>query len=228
VTRSARKKVRQPLSPERIEESALYLIERDGFDAFSTRKLAVELGCEAMSIYHYFPSRAHLMDALLDRVVSEMTLPAENLPWQEQIRHVAFEYRAMAWRHPRFFQFMVLHRMNTATALGLLDAIIGIFRRAGFDIEQAARLFRIFGYYVAGAALDETSGYAKGPSAAEPVPDEIAARDYPQITAVNPYFKSQHHEATFVAGLDILLKGIAAAPKKARRANSVRHGVRRG
>ncbi len=49
----------------------LELIEADGLEAFSTRKLAAKLGCEAMSIYHYFPSKAHLMDALLDRLVGD-------------------------------------------------------------------------------------------------------------------------------------------------------------
>ena len=182
-----------------------------------------------MSIYHYFPSKAHLMDALLDRVVSEMSLPSEDLPWRGQIRHVAFEFRAMAHRHPQFFQFMVLHRMNTAQALGFLDRVIAIFDRAGLETERSARFFRAIGYYVSGAALDETSGYAKGPSAAEPVPSEIAARDFPHIAAINPFFKPEHHEATFVAGLDILLDdGSPPRSKKARRANPVKRGGQRG
>jgi AcrR family transcriptional regulator len=210
------------LSRERIEEAAAALIERDGLENFSTRKLAGELGCEAMSIYHYFPSKAHLMDALVDRAVAGMTMPPAGLSWREQVRRVAYEYRAMAHRSPKFFQFMVLHRLNTPTALAMVDRVLAIFRGGGFGLEQAARLFRVFGYYVAGAALDETSGYAKGPSAAEPVPDDIVVRDYPDIAAVNPYFKPAEHEATFALGLDMLLEGMAAAKDAA--AASVRRG----
>lgn len=76
MARAGRKVEREPLSAERIEHTALDLIEREGMAAFSTRKLAAELGCEAMSIYHYFPSKGHLLDALVDRVVgTEMTVP---------------------------------------------------------------------------------------------------------------------------------------------------------
>jgi AcrR family transcriptional regulator len=219
------RKPREKLSKGRIEETAAALIERDGLENFSTRKLAGELGCEAMSIYHYFPSRAHLMDALVDRALGSMVMPPADLSWREKVRRVAYEYRAMAHRSPRFFQFMVLHRLNTPTGLGVLNRIIAIFRDGGFDLEQSARFFRVLGYYLSGAALDETSGYAKGPSAAEPVADEVAARDYPDIAAINPYFKPAHHEATFALGLDMLLEGMAAAAPKARpAAGEIRRG----
>jgi AcrR family transcriptional regulator len=73
MARAVRAKAQQkePLSAERIEQAALALIEIEGVEGFSTRKLAAELGCEAMSIYHYFPSKGHLMDALVDRVMGE-------------------------------------------------------------------------------------------------------------------------------------------------------------
>ena len=78
---------REPLSADRIETAALDLIEKEGLDAFSTRKLAATLSCEAMSIYHYFPSKGHLMDALVDRVIgNELTVlsPAAG-PWRKQM-----------------------------------------------------------------------------------------------------------------------------------------------
>ncbi|MCB1488800.1 MAG: TetR/AcrR family transcriptional regulator C-terminal domain-containing protein [Bauldia sp.] len=199
---------RAPLSAERIETKALDLIEREGLEKFSTRKLATALGCEAMSIYHYFPSKAHLMDAILDRIVGEVPIPPDDLGWRERLRQVAFGYRAMALRYPAFFRFMAHHRMNTRTALALLERILSIFDDAGFGTEDTARLFRLFSYYITGAALDEATGYAKGPSAAEAVPGAEVARDYPLVTAVNPYFKSEHHEATFALGLEMLLDGM--------------------
>src|SRR4029078_2504310 len=89
--------------------------------------------------------------------------------------------------------------------------ILGIFRRAGFSPEQSAKSLRLLSYYVTGAALDETSGYAKGPSAAEPVPDDVVARDYPTVVSVGPYFKPGNFDDTFFTGLDLLLDGIEIA-----------------
>src|SRR6185295_4470078 len=96
----ARKRAkREPLSKERIELAALDLIEREGHNEFSMRKLAAQLGCEAMSLYHYFPSVAHLRDALLDRCVAETYLPPRDLPWLERMRGVAEGYRGAALAH---------------------------------------------------------------------------------------------------------------------------------
>lgn len=210
------KRKREPLSAARIEVAALDLIEEGGLDAFSTRKLAIALGCEAMSIYHYFPSKAHLMDALVDRVVGEMTFLPADRPWRERLRALGFAYRTTALRHPAFVQFLALHRLNTRTGLGFLERVLTIFRDAGFDTEQSARLFRVMSYYIIGAALDEAAGYGKGTSAVEPVdPDEVTA-DFPMVAAVNPYFKAAHHEATFAIGIDILLDGLEAEREAAR------------
>jgi AcrR family transcriptional regulator len=207
---------RRPLEPERIETTALDLIEREGLDAFSTRKLAQALGCEAMSIYHYYPSKAKLMDALLDRLIGTIPPPPDT-DWIGKLRAASHAMRAMALAHPEFFRFMALHRMNTPTALRWLDGIIAIFRAAGLDEEATARLFRSLSYYVIGAALDEAAGYAKGPSAVEPVPPEQIPLNYPAVAAVGPFFQPAHHKRTFETGLEIMLEGIA---KEAARQNA--------
>lgn len=207
---------RKPLSRERIEAAALEIIERDGLQSFSTRKLAEALGCEAMSIYHHFPSKAHLMDALLDRVLAEMEMPPRDMPWLERIRRMGWAMRVVALSRPQFFQFIALHRMNTPGGLAALETIIGAFRDAGFDQERTARLFRSFGYYVIGACLDEAAGYAKGPSAAQPVPDDVFVRDYPTVAAAGAFFRPEERAKTFETGLEILLEGVRKEAKKPR------------
>lgn len=206
---------RKPLTRERIETAALALIEKHGLQAFSTRKLAAVLHCEAMSIYHHFPSKAHLMDALLDRVLGEIQIPQEDLPWQERMRGTLYAFRAMALAHPEFFQFVALRRTNTRGGLAFLESILRMFEEGGFDVESTARLFRAVGYYLTGATLDETAGYARGPSAAEPVPPAEVARDFPLVAKVNPYFQPKELDATFDLGLDIIFAGVEArAPRK--------------
>ena len=209
----ARKKVREPLSHERIVNAAFALIDRRALAAFSTRLLAEELGCEAMSIYHYFPSKAHLFDAMVDRCMTEIPVPPSDDDWIERLRRIAFGYRAMALRHPGFYPLLAVHRLNTRVALGLLDRVLKVFEASGLSTDVRSRQFRIFGYYLSGACLDETAGYAKGPSAAEPVTGDEFARDFLSIAAVGPYFKPEYHRRTFEAGLEILLDGFRAAGK---------------
>jgi AcrR family transcriptional regulator len=206
----AGKRGRSPaLSQDAIAAAALALIDSEGVDALSFRRLGQELGCEAMSLYHYFPSKAHLTDAVIDRVFGELVVPPPGGDWLERLRRSGWNYRAMALKHPRLYPLIAVHRMNTRIGVGKLDEIIGVFRDGGFDDATAARLFRDFGYYLTGAALDETAGYAKGPSAATPVSSAEIRDHFPNLAAVAPFFKPQHFEETFGFGLELLLQGIA-------------------
>lgn len=198
------------LTAEGIETEALALIETEGVDGFSFRGLSKRLGCEPMSLYHHYPSKAALMDALVDRVMGDLPAPQPPGPWRERLTRMARDFRAMAWRRPAFFQFLALHRLNTPGGLRWLEGALTAFREAGLDEEAAARLFRAFGYYITGAALDETAGYARGPSAVAPPDGAEIARLYPAVAAAAPWFAPDQVEATFELGLGLLLDGIAA------------------
>jgi AcrR family transcriptional regulator len=197
------------LSRERIAAAAMALVDREGLAALSTRRLGAELGCEAMSIYHHFPGKAHLMDALVELMLKEAHVAmADDWDWLERLRRAAHGFRAMALKHPKFFPFFAIHRLNTPTGAAYLNGVIGILRAAGFSDRDASAYFRQIGYYLTGAALDEVAGYAKGPSAAEPVSNETIAAEFKHLAAAAPYFQPQYFEVTFETGLEILLDGI--------------------
>jgi AcrR family transcriptional regulator len=207
-SKSKKRKPRQPLTRDRIEGAALELIERLGLAAFSQRALARELGVEAMSLYHWYPSQLELLNALLDRVLADVRVPAEGTP-SERMRAAALAFREVARRHPAFMGGFVLpHRFNTEVGLGLLEQILRVLRDAGLSGEQAARRFRAWVHFVMGALLDETSGYTKGPGATQPPSEEEIAARYPLVAALGPYNQPAHHEATFRAGLDLVLRGL--------------------
>ncbi|AZO55470.1 MAG: TetR/AcrR family transcriptional regulator [Mesorhizobium sp.] len=198
-------RARGRLSREMIEDAAFQVIEREGLSGFSMRKLAAALGCEAMSIYHHFPSQAHLYEALVDRQVSAMVIPDDSMPWRERIRVAMQEFRRIATEHPAFAPFLVVYRMNSPPCLAMLNSVIGLFEAGGFGPELSARLFRTAGYYLSGAILDETAGYAKGPSAATTVSDDRLAKDFPSVMRAGAYFGAAGFDKTFELGLDMLL-----------------------
>lgn len=206
---------RAALSAERIVQVALALIEREGLPEFSTRKLGAALGCEAMSIYHFFPSKQHLLDALVDRAIASIEMPDAALPPLERVRRLAYAYRAMAHRYPRLYPLVAVHRLNTPTGVRFIEAVLGMVREGTGDDESAARLFRAVGYYLTGAAIDETAGYAAGPSAAEPVSNEYIERECPLLFRCARYFQRPEWNTTFALGLEALFA--AGKPSAARR-----------
>ena len=206
---SRRAGVRVALSREGIVGAALAIVEARGLPALTFRRLGEALGCEAMSVYHYFPSKRHLLDALVAHALAGIREPAAGLDPIDGLRFIGREYRAMAHRHPSLFPLVALHRLDMPAGVAFVERMLRHFHAALPDDRQAAQAFRIFGYYVIGAALDETAGCAAGPSAAEPVTDEFIARECPRLAAAAPYFKPAHFESTFDLGFELMLKGIA-------------------
>jgi len=199
-TREARK----PLDRERIERKALALIDRTGVNDFSLRTLAKELKVEPMSLYHWYPSKAHLLDALVDRVVGSMQAPRAG-SFEKRITAAAHSFRTEACAHPGFTPYLVLHRFNTRRALGVLEDLLAVFHEAGMDAETAAASFRLLVHWMMGFCLDETAGFAKGPSAVDPPSAEVVEREFPHVAALAPFNKPEHFDALFDAGLKRIL-----------------------
>src|SRR5262249_54249455 len=145
------------------------------------RRLGGALGVEAMSLYHFFPSKQHLVDALVDHAIASIELPPERLKPVERMRRIMRAYREMAHRFGKLYPVIAVHRLNTPTGVRFIEKVLKIAHDITGDDESAARSFRTLGYYLMGAALDETMGYAKGPSAAEPVDGGFIARECPLL-----------------------------------------------
>ena len=208
--------VREPLSRERIVQAALAEVQQHGLAELSTRRLGQRLGCEAMSIYHHFPSKAHLLDAMVDHAIAAVDLPPAGIDPTERLRRLCHAYRAMAHRFPALFPLVAVHRLNTPTGVRFIDAVIAMIQDLEPDPEAAARQFRAVGYYLVGACLDETAGYAKGPSAAEPVSDAYIAAHCPALISAAPYFQRAHWDATFDLGIDAMIDSFSRAAHGAR------------
>ena len=148
--------MRTPLSRERIVLAALALIDGHGLPALTFRRLGEALGCEAMSVYHYFGSKRQLLDALVEHVLAGIGEPPADLDAVGRLRFLGWEYRATAHRHPGFFPHVALHRLDMPAGVAFIERMLGHFQAALPDDRLAAQAVRIFGYYVTAAALEET------------------------------------------------------------------------
>jgi len=198
------------LSRDRIVAEALALVDARGLDAFSFRTLAARLGVQAMSLYNYFPSKAHLFEAMVDACLAEFMARPDTGTWQDRMRAEALALRDLALRHPGFLLYLAIFRMNSRAGLAFLERLMGVVAATGLPEEAQARYFRAVSYYVSGACIDETLGYANGPSSVAPVPEAEARRDFPRIMAAGRWWAEGQRRATFELGLDAFIAAIEA------------------
>lgn len=209
-TRSTAGRSARPLSRARIVGRALALIARDGLDAFSTRRLGALLGVEAMALYHHFPSKDALLDAVAEHLLGRVALPPESRPWRDWLAEVARNYRRVALRWPNAFPILVTRRCRARGSFAFFEANLRILTAAGFSLRGALRLTRTIGSFVNGVLLAEIAGGsgARGRMARDLPPD------LPLIAKAAPYLNSAAMDGTFEYGLALILN--AARPDKSR------------
>src|SRR3712207_1653112 len=90
---------RRPLSRERVLRAAVALADRGGFESVTMRKLAKELGVEAMSLYNHVAGKDDLLDGMIDIVFSEIEPPSTDVDWKAALRARATSTREALARH---------------------------------------------------------------------------------------------------------------------------------
>ncbi|WP_345578361.1 TetR/AcrR family transcriptional regulator C-terminal domain-containing protein [Nonomuraea rosea] len=145
---------RTQLTRDKVITAAIDLADRDGIDAVSMRRLAQELGVEAMSLYTHVRNKDDLLDGMIDAVIGKIPITTDGPDWKTSLRRTALAARAVVLRHtwaPR--------TLETRTTPGpavprYINAILGILRENGFTVTLAHHALHILGSRVLGFSQD--------------------------------------------------------------------------
>jgi AcrR family transcriptional regulator len=154
---------RERTSPEAIVTAAVQVIDDDGLDALTIRRLAGELGVAPMTVYSYVRGKDELLDLVIDRVAADITLPPTSGNWRDRARTLAHSLRDTLLAHPAGARLISERPMTSPNTFRLFDAGLGIFRSAGFPDDQAANAYFAFGNYVMGSVTQATTAQATAP-----------------------------------------------------------------
>jgi AcrR family transcriptional regulator len=164
------------LTRERVLAGAIQIADRDGIEAISMRRLAQELGVEAMSLYTHVRNKDDLLDGMVDALVGEIPLRAGDGDWKASIRGMALGARAVFIGHPWAPRTVQTRTAPGPAMLGYLNAVIGTFRQGGFSIAQAHHALHILGSRLLGFAQDLFDDSAElEPEAAANLAQELGA-----------------------------------------------------
>jgi AcrR family transcriptional regulator len=200
---------RQPLTPARIAEAALRLIDRDGLDALSMRKLGLELGVEAMALYHHVANKGRVLDAVMDLLVQEIEIPPPgSMPTLERLRQALRSYRAIALRHPHAFVLLATRRFNSDGTFAVYERLLQAFAELGLPPQRAAWWFRATGTLASGTGLADIASRELEPNAT-PLTLQGAASSAaqaaalpPHVAAVAPFLAVERLDEAFEFALD--------------------------
>ena len=208
---------RTPLSRERILDAAIALADAEGVRGLTMRRLAAELGVEAMTIYYHVPNKDGILDALVERVIAEIELPERGTEWRSALRSLALSAYGVLGRHRWATQMMLgPGRAPGPMRMRYMDSILAILTDAGFEPTVADHAYHAIEGHVMGFTLWEAGMnlgtreeiQALGRAFLAELPTEI----YPNVAAhIEHHLEPRRPDAvsSFTFALDLLLDGLA-------------------
>jgi AcrR family transcriptional regulator len=208
------------LSREAILDAALQIVDAEGLDALTMRRVADALETGPASLYAHIGDKDEMIQALLDRVSSEVTLPERADPdrWEEQLKEIARNARAVYARHGDLARAGLGTIPTGEHTLPVIEAMLGILSAGGVSTRVAALSMDILALYITATAVEESIEARSSPGG----PDDpyltelreywraLPADRFPHISAMSVALTSGDGDERFDFGLDILIRGIAS------------------
>jgi AcrR family transcriptional regulator len=218
--RRRRPQARRTLTKEAIVSAAVKVLDAEGLDAMTMRRVAQELGTGAASLYAHVSDKEELVEAVMDRVIGEVELPGEPDPerWREQLKEFGRAVRRTLAAHGDIARAAFARIPLGPNALRTMEAVIGLMRAGGLPDQVVAFAADLLPLYVTAVAYEE-SLYARQRVApedmiafAQGMHDYFAAlpRDrFPNLAALaGPLTAAPAGEERFEFGMDVLLRGL--------------------
>ncbi|MEU7281084.1 TetR family transcriptional regulator [Streptomyces sp. NPDC045431] len=221
------------LSRELVLATALALVDREGLSALSMRRLAAELGVEAMALYRYADGKEGLLDGLVEAFFTEL-LDAlgpleppgrgrDGADWRAELHRTALGLHRLSLRHPQVVPLLATRMLavplsrRPRAVLRAHEHVLALLARSGIEEDRAPLAYRAVTAWTVGYVLVELTAVVDSPDEPEPAIrfglHRMPADELPRLRAAAPALAERAGEEGLAAGLDALLDRFAAPPR---------------
>jgi AcrR family transcriptional regulator len=215
-------RTKQPLSRDAIVDAAIKVLDKEGVDALTIRRLAQELGTGPATLYWHIKGKEELGELVYDRIMGDLSLPdPDPSRWQDQLKDLARQAYRILRSHNDAARLSLGRIPVGPNMLAVMDWSMGLLMAAGIEKSVAAYIGDLVGRYLDASALDVAvgddaqrdemfamlHGYFAG----------LPAERFPNLKMLAGEMFEMDDEERFELGLDILMRGVEtyAKPKRA-------------
>jgi TetR/AcrR family transcriptional regulator, tetracycline repressor protein len=213
---------RRALTEDEILDATLQLLDEGGVNRVSVRGIAAKVGVAPNAVYTYFPDKAAVIRALVERLFSEVdhgVFADRAQPWRQRVESLAVELRTRLAAHPGAVTLMIGQPRTGPHALALGERLLELFADAGLAPTDAARASHLlFGYVFSSVALDTADLNQPGsPTTEERIADRHQALadtppgQFPRTAAAAAIMASNISNEQYLWGLHRLLDGLTTS-----------------
>lgn len=212
---------RPVLSRDGIVDTALRILDEEGLDAVSMRRVAQALGTGVASLYVHVANKEQLLQLLLDRVYGEVIVPPPDPDrWQEQIKQFARSLRAVLHRHRDIARITFGPMPVGPNFVVVMEDFMALLAAAGVPARIAGALGDILSLYAQAFALEEAAAYHTKDAEQDgrQIQDyllSLPAERFPHVRGMAAHMAEDGSaDERFELGLDLLLRGVAATSER--------------
>ena len=222
-------KPKADLSRAAIVERALTVMDADGPDAVTIRRIAQEFGVTPMALYWHVANKDELLAAMGDALLANVAPPPASGPWHLQLRGVVEDLIANLSQHPAAAELVFPRILVTESGLRITEFTLALLEGAGFPRKQAADLARtglqtammlvtqLPGAESQAAAEERDRLQAEKRAHVESLPDEL----YPHVRdAAVDLTDCDDEGAYYDFGVDLYIEGAQALLRRIKRASA--------
>ncbi len=214
---------RNPLTRVTMLRAALELVDADGLEALSMRRLGHKLDRDPMALYRYAANRDALLDGLTELLLDQWVIPEvgdTDPAWQDQLRRAAHRFRFLVLEHPHVVPLLVTRPLSTPLglrplgALRPLEQLLGVLTRAGFGPAGALHAYRAYYGFLLGHLINELEEFVVDPNEEDAGLrlglERLPEKDFPHLRRLGSQLLDYNGEAELDQGITIVLQGLQA------------------
>jgi AcrR family transcriptional regulator len=211
------------LTRQRVLEAALHLIDQEGLEGFSMRKLGASLGVEAMSLYNHVENKRALFDGVIELLILQApSSESSEAPPREDLWAFAHAFRDVLLAHPRVLPLVATTPLRTPTTLAILDHLLATIHRAQITGVQTIYALQCLVGFIVGHTWIETgtlpvADLERGPNGPM-VWRQFPAEQYPMLHELLPQIAQWNADQEFDFGLEALFQSLFGNTEKETRA----------
>jgi AcrR family transcriptional regulator len=188
-----------------VLRTAVELVDREGLDALSMRRLGRALGVEAMSLYNHVDGKDALLDGIIEVVLDEVAAEP-GADWKESLRRLALGFREVSRRHPRVVRVFANRTLAGPAWRRSVEDTLAALREGGFGEEEAINAYRIFWGYLSGYVFAELR-LESAPELEEYLA-QLPPEEFPTMHALGPQLASTDRDREYELGAELLLDAL--------------------
>jgi AcrR family transcriptional regulator len=206
---------RPPLTRDAIVGAALAIIDDEGLDGLTMRKVANRLEASAGALYSHVANKRQLLEILVDRVFEGLEMPEMvDDDWSEQVKQMSRQVRGRLRAHRDLARVMLGRIPVGPSFVTMLEQQLAVWSEAGIPERLAVYLGDLLGLYIAAFTFEESLWEQQGSDEENTGQfnaylSALPIDRFPHIAAVRALMTEIGHDERFELGLDIILQGVA-------------------